>query len=116
MSTPITVERDARPEPKLDATPWTRIEGTQPRTVTLVNYQSTDGRKIAGTWTCTPGKWSFAYDKWEYCHLHEGHCIVTPEGQAPVHLRAGDVFTIEPGTRGTWEVLQTVRKHFVFVS
>lgn len=112
----VTAFRHAQPEPKLNATPWTRIEGTNPQTVTIVNYQSSDGRKTAGVWLCTPGKWTFAYDKWEYCHFHEGYCIITPEGGEPVHLRAGDIFTIEPGTQGTWEVLETVRKTFIFVS
>ena len=30
------------------------------------------------------------------------------------HLKAGDVFVIEPGMKGTWEVVETVRKYFVF--
>ncbi len=63
---------------------------------------------------CTPGKWQVAYDKWEYCHFQEGYCIITPEGQAPIHLRAGDIFIVEPGMKGTWEVVETVRKYFVF--
>ena len=29
-------------------------------------------------------------------------------------LKAGDVFVIEPGMKGTWEVVETVRKYFVF--
>jgi uncharacterized protein len=113
---PITLMREAKPEPKLNATPWKRIEGTNPTTVTIVTYQSPDQRKICGTWICTPGKFEIDYDKWEYCHFFEGYSIITPEGCEPVHLRAGDVFTIEPGTKGTWEVVETVRKHFIFVS
>ena len=116
MTEPITLIREARPEPKLNATPWKRIEGTNPQTVTLVNYQSPDGRKVTGTWICTPGKWEIDYDRWEYCHFQEGYSIITPEGKAPVHVKAGDIFTIEPGTKGTWEVVETVRKYFIFVS
>jgi len=37
-----------------------------------------------------------------------------PQGMAPIHLRAGDIFVIEPGMKGTWEVVETVRKYFVF--
>ena len=54
------------------------------------------------------------YEKWEFCHFLEGYCIITPEGEAPKHLKAGDVFVIEPGMKGTWEVVETVRKYFVF--
>ena len=30
----------------------------------------------------------------------------------PIIVRAGDAFVVEPGFKGTWEVLQPVRKHF----
>jgi uncharacterized protein len=52
--------------------------------------------------------------KWEYCDFQEGYCIITPEGKEPIHLKAGDKFIIEPGMKGTWEVVETVRKYFVF--
>lgn len=116
MTRPITVMRESQPEPRLDATPWKRIENTNPRTVTMVNYQSPDGKKITGTWICTPGKWEFEYDKWEYCHFQEGCSIIRLEDGSEIHLKAGDIFTIEPGTKGTWEVTETVRKNFIFVS
>lgn len=116
MTEPITLVREARPEPKLNATPWKRIDGTDPQTITIANYQSPDGKKIVGTWICTPGKWEIDYDRWEYCHFQEGYSIITPEGKNPIHLKAGDIFTIEPGTKGTWEVVETVRKYFIFVS
>jgi uncharacterized cupin superfamily protein len=48
------------------------------------------------------------------CHFLEGYCIITPEGEEPKHLKGGDVFVIEPGMKGTWEVVETVRKYFVF--
>ena len=54
------------------------------------------------------------YEKWEFCHFLDGYCIITPEGEEPKHLKAGDVFVIEPGMKGTWEVVETVRKYFVF--
>ncbi len=37
-----------------------------------------------------------------------------PDGGEPIHLKAGDIFVIEPGMKGTWEVVETVRKYFVF--
>ena len=92
---------------------WKRIGG-DPHTVNLNAYTSADGSKIMGTWICTPGKFEVNYEKWEYCHFLDGYCIITPEGEQPVHLKAGDVFVIEPGLKGTWEVVETVRKYFVF--
>tara|TARA_Y100001938_G_scaffold41955_1_gene57783 strand:+ start:321 stop:839 length:519 start_codon:yes stop_codon:yes gene_type:complete len=110
---PITVLRDTQPMPVVDACKWERIEG-DPHTVNLNAYTSEDGSKIMGTWICTPGKWRVEYVKWEYCHFQEGYCIITPDGMQPIHLKAGDIFVVEPGMKGTWEVVETVRKYFVF--
>ena len=110
---PITVLRDTQPMPVVDACKWERIGG-DPHTVNLNAYTSDDGSKIMGTWICTPGKWRVEYVKWEYCHFQEGYCIITPDGMAPVHLKAGDIFVVEPGMKGTWDVVETVRKYFVF--
>ena len=46
--------------------------------------------------------------------FQEGYCVITPDGMEPIHLRAGDIFVVEPGMKGTWEVVETVRKYFVF--
>lgn len=110
---PITVLRDTTPLPVVDACKWERIEG-EPHTVNLNAYTSEDGSKIMGTWICTPGKWRVEYVKWEYCDFQEGYCIITPDGQEPIHLKAGDKFIVEVGMKGTWEVVETVRKYFVF--
>ena len=91
----------------------TMIEG-QSRTSGKVLHKGPEGRSECGLWICTPGKWYVEYVKWEYCDFREGYCIITPEGKEPIHLRAGDIFVIEPGMKGTWEVVETVRKYFVF--
>jgi uncharacterized cupin superfamily protein len=70
---------------------------------------------VARSWACgsAHGKWPVNYDRWEYCHFQQGYCIITPEGLAPIHPRAGDIVIIEPGMRGTWAVVEPVRKYFV---
>ena len=93
MSKPIVVLRDTHPLPVLDACKWEKLAG-DPHTVNLNAYTSEDGSKIMGTWICTPGKWRVAYEKWEYCHFQEGYCVITPDGQEPIHLRAGDIFCV----------------------
>lgn len=74
---------------------------------------SSDGLLSSGIWTATPGTWRMDYSLWEYCHILEGRCIITPEGETPKLLEAGDAFVCEPGLRGTWEVTESLRKHFV---
>jgi len=66
-----------------------------------------------GVWESTPGAWRVHYDEWEYFRLSEGVSILTPDGQAPIRLEAGQGWVIAPGFRGTWEVVETTRKDFV---
>ena len=80
---------------------------------TTWNVEEAAGGLYAGIWQSTPGKWRIAYDEWEYFHILEAHSVVTEEGGAPVHLRAGDRHILRPGFRGTWEVLETTRKDYV---
>lgn len=77
------------------------------------NVEEADGGLYAGVWESTPGKWRIVYDEWEYFHILEGYSIVTEEGGAPVHLRAGDRMVLRPGFKGTWEVVETTRKDYV---
>lgn len=74
------------------------------------------GTTYAGVWEATPGAWRVSYDEWEYCYIHSGHSVLTEEGGAAHHLRAGDRFVIRPGFRGVWEVIETTRKDYVIVA
>lgn len=66
-----------------------------------------------GVWRSTPGCWRVVYEEWEYFRLTEGVSVLTPDGGAPVTLRAGDAWVIRPGFTGTWEVVETTAKDFV---
>jgi len=87
------------------------IEGG-PQTRTIVDYQR-DGAVFAGEWSADVGAWRVAYDEWEFCHVLEGACELTPDGGAPQFYQAGDSFVIEPGFTGVWRVLSPMRKKFV---
>lgn len=75
--------------------------------------ESEGGKMFAGVWESTPGAWRVAYDEWEFCTILSGVSIVTPEGGAPVTLKAGDSFVLRPGFTGVWDVVETTRKSFV---
>lgn len=89
-----------------------RLISGAPRFTTW-NIEEAEGGVYAGIWQSTPGKWRILYDEWEYFHILEGHSVVTEEGGAPIHLRAGDRLILRPGFKGTWEVLETTRKDYV---
>ncbi len=79
---------------------------------TTWNAEERDGL-YCGLWRSTPGKWRIVYDEWEYCHILEGHSILTEDGGEPRHVKAGDSFILRPGFKGTWEVVETTTKDYV---
>ena len=56
--------------------------------------------------------WEYAAE--EVCYLLEGEVVVTPEGGAPVTLRAGDLVTFPAGMRCIWGIRAPVRKYYHF--
>ncbi|KQZ62904.1 cupin [Rhizobium sp. Root149] len=99
-------------EPEEGAPAPDRLISGEPRFRTW-NVEEADGGVYAGIWESTPGKWRILYDEWEYFHVLEGQSVVTPDGGAPIHLKAGDRLILRPGFKGTWEVIETTRKDYV---
>lgn len=54
------------------------------------------------------------YDKTEMCYILEGEAIVTPVGGDPVTISEGDLVTFPAGMNCTWEIRETIRKHYLF--
>lgn len=67
----------------------------------------------AGLWTAQPSTFDYTFELNEALVVLEGHFIVTVEGHAPVHFRAGDVATFRRGARTRWEVVAPMKKFFV---
>ncbi len=85
------------------------------RTRTWNHFTGENGRLYCGIWESTPGKVVINYTEWEFCHLIEGRVIVVNEVGEEWHLGQGDAFMIPAGFRGTWETIETVRKHYVIL-
>lgn len=99
-------------EPEFGAPKPERLLEGDPQFTTW-NFEEADGGIYAGIWHSTPGKWRVEYDEWEYFNILSGHSILTADGGAPVHLRAGDRMVIRPGFKGTWEVVEETKKDYV---
>lgn len=99
-------------EPEVGGPAADRLISGTPRFRTW-NVEEADGGIYAGVWESTPGKWRIVYDEWEYFHILSGYSVVTDDGGAVVHLRAGDSMILQPGFKGTWEVIETTRKDYV---
>lgn len=89
-----------------------RVVDGAPVTRTVLDYQSGDDLYV-GEWASDVGAWRVAYEEWEFCHMLEGVCEITPESGAPQRYAAGDSFVIEPGFKGVWRVIEPMRKKFV---
>ena len=82
---------------------------------TTWNVEERDGKLYSGIWEATPGKWRIAYDEWEYCHILSGVSIISEDGGKSREVATGDSFILQPGFRGTWEVIETTRKEYVIL-
>ncbi|RDL52195.1 hypothetical protein BLJAPNOD_03352 [Ensifer sp. M14] len=99
-------------EPEVGEPAADRLIAGTPRFRTW-NVEEADGGLYAGVWESTPGKWRIVYEEWEYFHILSGYSVVTEDGGAEIHLRAGDSMILRPGFKGTWEVVETTRKDYV---
>lgn len=98
-------------EPEHDAPSADRLISGDPQFTTW-SLEERDGI-YAGIWQATPGKWRISYEEWEFVHLLSGSSVITEDGGETYPLKAGDSFLIRPGFKGTWEVLETIRKQYV---
>jgi uncharacterized protein len=92
---------------------WKVVAGA-PTMRTWVLHTATDGTMMSGYWEATPGTYHATYDAYEFCHLIAGRMTITPDGGAPVQISAGQAFVIEKDFVGTWDIHETVKKHFCF--
>ena len=90
---------------------WVVTKG-KPEMKTWVMHTSEDGSMISGYWEATPGTYHATYTEYEFVYLIEGKIIITADGQSPVTVKAGDAFVVEASFKGTWEIVESVRKHF----
>ncbi len=117
MSEPLFRLFPAAPEgPVLENYPrGFTVIGGDPKCRTWRYYARQEGAALtaSGLWNCTVGAFAFRYQHWEFLRVLRGVVRITPEGGAPMTLKEGDAFVAEPGFAGTWEVIETMDKHFV---
>ncbi|MBF0368674.1 MAG: cupin domain-containing protein [Magnetococcales bacterium] len=65
-------------------------------------------------WSKEASTFPWSYDAKETCFFLEGEVVVTPDGGEPVKMGQGDLVTFPAGMSCTWEIIQPVRKHYIF--
>lgn len=102
----------SRLEPETGAPAAERVVAGNPAHRTW-NFEDDGHGTYAGLWESTPGEWRVEYEEWEFCHVISGVMTLAEDGSEPKTFRAGDSFVVRPGFRGTWRVVETMRKHYV---
>ena len=81
----------------------------------LEGWTVVKGSPSMKTWilhTATPGTYHATYAEYEFVHLIEGRITITPDGGQPMDVGPGDAFVVDVGFKGTWEIKESVVKHF----
>ena len=81
----------------------------------LTLSENADGSE-SGIWECTPGKFVREIMQAEMVTFLSGHCIFHPEEGDPVEIKGGDVLFFPENSKGTWEIIETVRKAYLIYS
>ncbi len=68
-----------------------------------------------GVWESSPGKWRRAVTSAEFCHFVSGRCRFHADTGEVLEIEAGDAVLFPPNTKGTWEVIETLRKNYVLL-
>jgi uncharacterized cupin superfamily protein len=85
-------------------------EATGPEMWTAGIQVWVDGDASGGVWECTPGPSHWTLETHEVIHLVAGRMTVTPDGEEPTALAAGDMAVFPQGWSGSWDIHETVRK------
>jgi uncharacterized cupin superfamily protein len=96
-----------------DLAGWVVVKGS-PTMKTWAVHTNNDGTMLSGIWEATPGTYHATYSAYEFVHMIVGKIIITPDGGTPVTVKSGDAFVVESAFKGTWEIIEPVRKHFDF--
>jgi uncharacterized cupin superfamily protein len=78
----------------------------------LIINENADGSE-AGIWECTPGIWTRLVMDAEISSFVAGHALFHPDDGETIDIKAGDTVYFDNNSKGTWEVLETVRKAYL---
>ena len=77
-------------------------------------YASEDGSILCGVWECAPSREELeAYPVNEMMTVLSGSVTLTNADGSSDTFTAGDTFFIPKGTRGVWEITETMKKYYL---
>ena len=94
-----------------------RLVTGNPDRTTWTHYSAAHGDFDCGIWACEPGAWRIAFPagKEEFFAVISGRLRITSQAGEAREFGPGDACVIPAGFTGVFEVIETVRKHFVVI-
>lgn len=107
---PLPPAAEDRPAPE-------RAIGPPPLRTTWEVYAAPEDSLSIGEWACEPGKWAIAFHprRHEFFHVLAGRLRIADEAGNARQFGPGDAGVIPAGFRGTFEVIETVRKRYAML-
>jgi len=90
----------------------TKMLAGQPSPMLDHRYSDATQQFHCGTWGSDPGRWRIHYTEHEFCYLLFGRVRLVCDTGAVREYQAGDAFVIPAGFSGTWETIESCRKHY----
>ena len=96
--------------------PERRVSGNPKRT-TRNHYANDSGEVFSGEWTCEVGSWRIEQgpNEDEFFFVLEGRVRITADDGHAVEIGPGESLVIPSGFKGTFAVLESLRKHYMIV-
>ena len=94
-----------------------RAIGPPPLRTTWEFYAAPGDALSIGEWACEPGRWAIAFHphRHEFFHVLEGRLRIHDEAGGVREFGPGEACVIPAGFRGSFEVLEPVRKRYVMI-
>lgn len=116
---PPAILRFEKPDtaPEIDHPREERREVGNPERRTWMLYEAPEAGLYAGIWESDVGRWRIQMDpnEHEYFIVQSGRCRLHGADGAVTEAGPGEAVVIPPAFAGSFEVLETLRKHFVIV-
>ena len=113
----LTVFAANTPAPTYDRPRPERLVAGNPLRTTWEHFLTANGDLSAGIWPCEPGAWNIAFapGKDEFFCVISGRIRITDNEGKAAEFGPGDACVIPAEFAGTFEVLESVRKHYVLI-
>ena len=81
--------------------------------ITIIKNNDISDYKTWAIWECIPSQFEWIYNDEEHCFVIKGKIIVSYENQK-VEINPGDYVIFPKGLKCYWEVIEPVKKYYVF--